>query len=201
MRRHIAYANVTATLALVLAMGTGGAVASNTIIRSTTAKVERGPAGPRGARGPAGPEGREGKIGYGVPGVGGEGPEGKQGDPGTNGTKGATGAEGATTWRSCEVPPPGGGPVRSPYKLGEACSTGNHEVWRNDREDNIWLGPTGEGEEPGWKLEITNGPTGATGATGTAGMTGATGVTGAAGIGLKGGTGATGATGATGPTT
>jgi hypothetical protein len=107
IRRHISYANVTATLALVLAMG-GGAYAAlapvhdgviHTCYAKTTGALrvvgartkcakherslafnEQGPTGRTGRRGDIGPAGAAGKAGL----------------PGKNGTNGATGATGAS---------------------------------------------------------------------------------------------------------
>ncbi len=78
LRRHISYANVAATLALVLAMSGGALAARHYLINSTkqinpkvlkTLRGKRGPAGASGAMGPVGPQG-----------VGGpEGPRGQRG--------------------------------------------------------------------------------------------------------------------------
>lgn len=86
MRRHLTYANVTATAALFLAVSTGGAYAAKTLIASkdiknnsitgtdikdaaigpkdlsSAAKVS-GPAGPKGDTGPAGAAGANGANG------------------------------------------------------------------------------------------------------------------------------------------
>jgi len=78
MRRHITYANVAATLALVLAMSGGALAAKHYLINSTkqinpkVLRKLRGHAGPRGARGATGATGATGK----------EGPPGKQGADG-----------------------------------------------------------------------------------------------------------------------
>lgn len=119
------YANVTATIALVVAMGgtsyaavtiTGkniknGSVGSVDIARNaiTSAKVKNGsllrqdfragqlPAGPTGPAGATGPTGPMGPAGaQGIPGTAAaKGDKGDKGDPGTNGTNGANGAAGS----------------------------------------------------------------------------------------------------------
>ncbi len=78
MRRHLSYANVVATLALVFAMSGGALAAKHYLIDSTkqispkVLKKLRGNTGPRGARGATGASGAPGK----------EGPPGKQGNEG-----------------------------------------------------------------------------------------------------------------------
>ncbi len=68
MRRHMTYANIVATMALVLAMGGSALAAKHYLITSTSqikpsvlsrlrADGRRGPTGRPGARGPQGPEG------------------------------------------------------------------------------------------------------------------------------------------------
>jgi hypothetical protein len=70
IRRHLTYANITATLALVFAMSGGALAAKHYLITSTgqiSPKVlknlrhKAGPRGPTGAAGPAGKEGPSGK--------------------------------------------------------------------------------------------------------------------------------------------
>lgn len=78
MRKHLSYANVVATLALLFAMSGGALAAGHYLINSTkqiNPKVvkklrgntgKRGPAGPlgvAGSRGPTGPEGQSGPPG------------------------------------------------------------------------------------------------------------------------------------------
>jgi hypothetical protein len=98
-RRHLSYANVAATLALVFAMGggtaiaaqkliTGGQIAKATItagnIKAHSLEAKDFKAGqlPRGARGPAGASG----------------PAGPAGTPGAAGTPGTPGANGSTVF-------------------------------------------------------------------------------------------------------
>ncbi len=106
IRRHMSYANVAATFALVFAMSGGALAASHYLITSTKqikpsvlaslkgkagangAPGAQGPAGANGTgiAGPAGPTGGTGKEGP----EGKEGHEGKQGEPGKNGETGFT---------------------------------------------------------------------------------------------------------------
>lgn len=87
MRRHLSYANVTATLALVFAMSSGALAARHYLINSTSQinpkvikklRGNRGPAGPRGPRGLTGLRGQAGARGP-------RGLEGKQGGAGPPG--------------------------------------------------------------------------------------------------------------------
>jgi hypothetical protein len=87
MRRRFSYANVAATLALVLAMSGGAFAAGHYLINSTkqiNPKVLRKLHGARGARGKTGPLGPNGAIG----------PQGVTGPEGPKGHTGATGAPG-----------------------------------------------------------------------------------------------------------
>ena len=103
-RRHLTYANVVVTLALVFAMSGGAYAASKYLITSTkqikpsvlkqlTGKTgakgatgATGSTGPQGPTGPAGPSGTAGKDGAaGVGTEGKQGPEGKEGSPWTAG--------------------------------------------------------------------------------------------------------------------
>jgi len=77
-RRHVSYANVVATMALVFAMG-GTAIAAKHYLISSTKQIKpsvlrslRGSAGPKGATGLQGAPGKEGAAGK-------EGKEGKAG--------------------------------------------------------------------------------------------------------------------------
>jgi hypothetical protein len=80
-RRHLNYANVVATLALVFAMSGGALAAKHYLINSTkqinpkVLKKLKGNAGKTGITGATGPAGAAGKEGS-------QGKEGKQGEPG-----------------------------------------------------------------------------------------------------------------------
>jgi len=90
-RRHLNYANVTATLALVLAMSGGALAAKHYLINSTkqispkVLKALRGKAGKAGPTGNAGATGKEGPAGK----------DGRDGAPGATGKEGTRGPEGA----------------------------------------------------------------------------------------------------------
>jgi Collagen triple helix repeat (20 copies) len=102
--RRVSYANVTATLALLLAM-TGGAFAASKYIISSTKQIKpsvlaqmkgksgtpgkNGAAGAQGPQGPAGPSGAQGGRGE-------NGSNGSNGSNGADGKAGATGPRGAT---------------------------------------------------------------------------------------------------------
>ena len=108
-QRRITYANVAATLALVLAMSGGAYAAKRYLITSTkqiSPKVLRalkgkngksGAKGVAGASGPAGPAGPAGAKGdAGAAGAGGaQGPQGEKGERGAKGQEGPEGPEGS----------------------------------------------------------------------------------------------------------
>jgi hypothetical protein len=111
MRKHLTYANVMVTSAVVFAM-TGGAYAASKYVISTTKQINpkvltalkgkagangvQGSAGPVGPVGPAGAVGEKGETGpagqNGAPGE--KGAQGEKGTAGTNGFNGSTGAKG-----------------------------------------------------------------------------------------------------------
>jgi hypothetical protein len=96
--RHLTYANVAATLALVFSMSGGALAADHYLITSTKQiapkvlsklKGNRGRTGPAGKTGPAGPTGATGATGpQGIPGI--EGPRGAEGKEGKQGPTGLT---------------------------------------------------------------------------------------------------------------
>jgi hypothetical protein len=84
IRKHLSYANVVATLALVFAMG-GSAIAAKHYLITSTKQIKpsvlkklRGASGKVGPVGPQGPVGLVGASGL----AGGSGPKGAQGVPG-----------------------------------------------------------------------------------------------------------------------
>jgi hypothetical protein len=110
LRRHLNYANVAATVALVFSMS-GAAVAARHFLITSTRQLSpavrralrsrdgrRGPPGPSGPTGPRGPQGNHGAPG--LPGM--EGPRGPQGVTGPGGSGSSGGAGGG-----------GGGPTQS----------------------------------------------------------------------------------------
>ena len=85
LKPTLSYANVAATLALVLSMSGGALAASHYVINSKkqiNPKVLKALKGKQGTRGAAGATGQQGKEGPG----GSQGPEGKQGPQGEAGT-------------------------------------------------------------------------------------------------------------------
>src|SRR5271167_2835207 len=87
MRRHLSYANVTATLALVFAMS-GGALAANQYLISSTKQIN--PKVLKKLTGKAGHTGANGSQGN-------PGAAGSAGAPGKEGNEGATGPPGPAT--------------------------------------------------------------------------------------------------------
>jgi len=145
IRKHLSYANVAATLALVFAL-TGGAVAASSHggrsapsnatalggrgstggrasdrLTASTAKSKgtKGPRGPRGSQGPAGKNGAAGATG----------PAGPAGAAGAKGEKGELGAPGATGEEG--VPGKPGVAVKTveiePNAANEHCKEGGAE--------------------------------------------------------------------------
>jgi len=138
LRRHMTYANVAATLAVVFAMS-GGAyalsgnghapVVSASVSQAHAAKVKKRSKGATGAKGPAGPKGATGPTGaQGPAGAQGErGPAGEKGAAGGNGKEGAQGSEGPAGPQG--VPGPAGASVTAKSfegKLGK-CENGGSE--------------------------------------------------------------------------
>ncbi len=111
LRAHLSYANVAATLALLLAMGGGALAATHYLISSTSQISPRVLSQLRGRRGPAGTRGKTGKTGRrGPPGAPGgprgkRGREGPPGPPGPTGFQGLDGLEGKRGLKGTEGPP------------------------------------------------------------------------------------------------
>jgi Collagen triple helix repeat (20 copies) len=84
VRRHLSYANVAATLALVFAMSGGALAATHYLINSTRQINPKVIKALKGRAGTTGATGLQGK----------EGPQGKEGKPGADGTQGKEGPEG-----------------------------------------------------------------------------------------------------------
>jgi hypothetical protein len=83
-RRHLSYANVAATLALVLSMSGGALAASHYLINSTK---QINPKVLKKLKGTAGPQGLQGAIGA----TGATGPQGSTGEKGAQGVRGFPG--------------------------------------------------------------------------------------------------------------
>ena len=101
IHRHLSYANIAATLAVLFSMSGGALAAKHYLITSTTQispkvlkklTARAGPTGPTGTTGPVAKEGSPGKRGP----AGAEGSSGKTGPAGAEGSPGKTGSTGAT---------------------------------------------------------------------------------------------------------
>jgi hypothetical protein len=133
IRRHLSYANVVATMALVFAMSGGALAASHYLITKTTQikpsvlktlKGKTGPAGPKGSTGSTGAQGSAGAVGAtgaaGSPGTpGGPGPEGPPGP----GAKVATLAETDTATAAQTLFTYGG------ISIGVSCEPSIAKLW------------------------------------------------------------------------
>jgi hypothetical protein len=116
MRRHLSYANIVATLALVLAMSGGALAATHYLIYSTkqinpnVLKKLKGNAGATGRNGATGPQGLQGPTGpYSPQGV--QGVQGNQGNQGVQGNQGPAGPIGNTGPQGPQGPEGSGGAV------------------------------------------------------------------------------------------
>jgi hypothetical protein len=113
--KHLTYARIATTLALVFAMSGGAFAASKIRITSTkqispkvlkALKGNTGPTGPAGVAGPVGPQGPRGETGpAGKDGLNGaDGIRGEKGETGVAGPPGATGPEGVCSTANCVLP-------------------------------------------------------------------------------------------------
>ena len=109
-RRHLSYANVVATLALVFAMSGGALAASHYLINSTRQINPRVLRKLKGNRGPQGPTG--------VPGISIQGPAGTDGAKGARGETGHEGPEGLSSLK----PLPSGRSESGVYGVGAPTS-------------------------------------------------------------------------------
>jgi hypothetical protein len=142
VRRHLTYANMGATLALLFAMS-GGALAAGHYLISSTKQVSpkvlkqlKGARGPAGAAGAAGPEGKAGATGP-------QGPEGKAGTNGAGGTNGTSVTSAKLNAGNKECPD-GGSEFTSVSGKSFACNgtTGYTETL-----------PQGKTETGGWSMQ------------------------------------------------
>jgi hypothetical protein len=154
IRKHLSYANVAATMALVFAL-TGGAVAASSNSGGSgspakaTASVKGGSGasnrasvarskGPRGARGPAGPAGKEGKQGP-------AGQAGAQGSAGAQGAKAETGATGPEGPQGKEGTAGKGVTSETLAPGQEGCETGGSEFTSASGRTTACNGKNGKG--------------------------------------------------------
>ena len=170
IRRHMSYANVIATLALLFAMSGGALAASHYLITSTkqikpsvlaSLKGKNGANGAQGAQGAQGPAGLAGSPGA----AGGKGDTGTAGTNGTNGEPGKNGKNGksVTSTSFTGVTEPAGEPCK---KAGgsslEEEGTGtptyacNGEKGAKGEEGNIKATlPSGATETGNWSFFYT----------------------------------------------
>ena len=137
MRKHLSYANVLATFALVFAMSGGALAAKHYLINSTSQinpKVIKKLTGRTGKAGTTGKEGPQGK----------EGPAGKDG---TNGKEGAKGANGATdvVMQFTEVSTPNStdGSAQANCASGERATGGGVTLFYGNSKDVWYFQPGG----------------------------------------------------------
>jgi hypothetical protein len=138
IRRHLSYANVVATMALVFAMS-GAAVAANHYLIKSTSQISpkvlaqlKGKSGQAGPTGPAGPSGEPGQRGPAGPaganglstGKGATGATGITGATGAAGPTGATGATGAAGPTGPAGTGSGGGSVATVFSASTPTPTG-----------------------------------------------------------------------------
>jgi hypothetical protein len=138
-RRHLNYANVTATVALVFAMSGGALAAHHYLINSTkqiNPKVLKKLKGNTGATGTAGAQGKEG-------------PSGKEGPAGKEGSKGANGATNVVV-RFAEATSTAGsnGFAQANCSPGERATGGGVEMNAGDSKDVWYFQPGGRPVPP-----------------------------------------------------
>jgi hypothetical protein len=158
-RRPVTYANVTATLALILALSGGayaavklpaGAVktrnlAANAVISSKvkdgslrakdfgSGQLPRGAQGPQGPLGPAGLQGPQGPLGPAGP-VGPQGPKGPRGEQGLKGDPGSSGRNGDMYVSGS------GSDSNGCTNWGDACATVQRALTRQQLDVTIHVG-------------------------------------------------------------
>ena len=159
VRKHINYASVTATLALIFSMSGAAIAAKHYLINSTSQinpkvlKKLAGKPGPAGKAGPLGKEGPQGKEGA----VGKEGSVGKEGKEGKEGSAGPTNV----TVREGElksVPAGAVGVVTASCNPGEKATGWGSSISGSDSEwtisESFPVPPTGT--PTGWQVRAVN---------------------------------------------
>jgi hypothetical protein len=157
IRRHLSYANVVATLALVFAMS-GGALAASHYLITKTSQIKPsvlkklkapGATGPAGAAGAAGAPGAQGVVGN-------EGKQGSKGELGKNGATNVVVRFGEGTAANTAV-----GEATANCNAGERATGGGPQLWNGGDTGNDYLDsmpvPSGTGETPtGWRVVWDN---------------------------------------------
>ncbi len=143
IRRHLSYANVVATMALVFAMG-GSAVAAKHYLIVSTSQISPGVlkklAGKPGTTGPAGQQGVAGAAGT----PGSPGKEGLPGEPGPRGKEGPRGEEGKEGPAGAQGPLGAPGREGSPGKEGPAGPSALSSL------------PSGDSESGDYGMQVPN---------------------------------------------
>ena len=154
LRKHLSYANVVATLALLFAMG-GTAVAANHYLITKTSQIKpsvlkklKAP----GATGKAGASGAPGAQGV----AGNEGKQGKEGPPGKSGATNVV-----ERFAEATVANGGVGEATANCNAGEHATGGGPRLWAGGDAGTEYLAsvpnPLGSGETPnGWTVEWYN---------------------------------------------
>ena len=160
--KRLSYANITATLALVLAMGGTSIAASHYLITSTSQikpSVIHALRGPRGAQGPKGEEGKAPNV-VGLQGlVGPPGPQGKEGPLGPTGTAApyvAISEIETVQGKKVVVPPSKAGTATVLCPSSRlAISGGGDGNGLPITADQRYYGPEGLNES-GWEITVSN---------------------------------------------
>jgi hypothetical protein len=151
LRRHLNYANVVATLALVFAMS-GGALAAGHYLITKTGQIKPSVLKKLKAIGPTGPRGLPGAAGAGGP----AGATGKEGSPGKNGATNVV-----TRFTEGTAAKDARGIVTASCNPGERATGGGPQLWSGEDVGTDYLqsvpSPTEAGTTPtGWRVEWIN---------------------------------------------
>ncbi len=154
LRRHMSYANVVATFALVFAMS-GGALAASKYLITSSKQIKpsvlaslKGKAGANGAQGAAGAQGPAGAAGA----------KGENGAAGANGTAGTNGASVTSTPLGVgnEHCKEGGSEFVAASGPGYSC---NGKPGKEGKEGSPWTAggslPSGKTETGSWAIGVT----------------------------------------------
>ena len=168
LRRHMSYANVVATFALVFAMS-GGALAASKYLITSSKQIKpsvlaslKGKAGANGAQGAAGAQGAQGPAGA-------TGPKGENGTAGANGTAGTNGASvtSAPLGVGNEHCKEGGNEFVAASGPGYACNGKAGKEGKEGKEGSPWTAggtlPSGKTETGSWSIGNLGGSAGTRG--------------------------------------